>query len=105
MVAGRQPDRLRIAAVRPPCPASDIYVVKANRTGLIQLTDDFGNNLFPGWSPDRDKVVFAHSPTTPPTPDTYDLYVMNADGTAPADLTSSPETRDLYPDWQSLQRD
>jgi hypothetical protein len=30
---------------------------------------------------------------------------VNLDGTAPTNITSSPETRDLYPDWQSLQRD
>jgi TolB protein len=38
----------------------DIHVMNANGGSVTQLTESFGDNLDPTWSPTGDKIVFTH---------------------------------------------
>jgi TolB protein len=83
------PDGSRIAFAREGRPAqastgnTDIYVVNADGTDFVRLTDDPMMEYAPTWSPDGSRIAFeAYDLATggnPPSP--LRLYVMNADGT------------------------
>lgn len=83
------PDGSRIAFAREGRPAkaatgnTDIYVVDADGTDVVRLTDDPMMEYAPTWSPDGSRIAFAAydlaSGGNPPSP--LRLYVMNADGT------------------------
>jgi hypothetical protein len=83
------PDGSRIAFAREGRPAkaatgnTDIYVVNADGTDLVRLTDDPMMEYAPTWSPDGSRIAFeAYDLATggnPPSP--LRLYMMNADGT------------------------
>jgi Tol biopolymer transport system component len=83
------PDGSRIAFAREGRPAkaatgnTDIYVVNADGTDVVRLTDDPMMEYAPTWSPDGSRIAFAAydmaSGGNPPSP--LRLYVMNADGT------------------------
>jgi WD40-like Beta Propeller Repeat len=83
------PDGSRIAFAREGRPAkaatgnTDIYVVNADGTDVVRLTDDPMMEYAPTWSPDGSRIAFEAydlaSGGNPPSP--LRLYVMNADGT------------------------
>jgi Tol biopolymer transport system component len=83
------PDGSRIAFAREGRPAkaatgnTDIYVVNADGTDVVRLTDDPMMEYAPTWSPDGSRIAFAAYDLAagghPPSP--LRLYVMNADGT------------------------
>ena len=65
------------------------------------LRDD-GNSFFdsgPAWSPDGTKIAF-----TSDRGGDDEIYVMNADGTGPTNLTNN-DAFDFEPDWQTLTND
>ena len=82
------PDGSRIAFAREGRPAkaatgnTDIYVVNADGTDVVRLTDDPMMEYAPTWSPDGSRIAFAAYDLAagghPPSP--LRLYVMNADG-------------------------
>lgn len=71
-----------------------IYVVDANGDNRVKLTRNQNNrNLFPAWSPDGTKIAFwSHREGQP------DIYLMNADGMNPINLTRDPHHEDR-PTW------
>jgi Tol biopolymer transport system component len=74
----------------------EIYVVNADGTGLINLTDHASDDTRPDWSPDGSLIAFQSSRHGNP-----EIYVMHADGsdrTNPRRLTVSPGP-DAAPDW------
>lgn len=83
------PDGSRIAFAREGRPAkaatgnTDIYVVNADGTDVVRITDDPMMEYAPSWSPDGKRIAFEAydlaSGGHPPSP--LRLYVMNADGT------------------------
>lgn len=60
----------------------EIYVMNAEGTGLVNVTDDPGEDWFDGWSPDSSRILF-----TSDRGGTKDIYVVNADGTGLVKLT------------------
>jgi TolB protein len=54
---------------------SNIYVMNADGTGLIQLTDNNGYNSVPDWSPDDQFIAFQSARSGK-----NGIYVMDADG-------------------------
>jgi Tol biopolymer transport system component len=74
-----------------------VFTMSADGTNQTNLTGRDGG-WSPAWSPDGSKIVF--SSTNPDTPD-FDIFVMNADGTAVTKLTESGAF-DWEPDWQPL---
>jgi TolB protein len=76
---------------------SDILVINANGKHTAPLTQSFGNNLDPSWSPDGQKIAFDHA-SGPFT----DIYVANADGSGvPTAITATPDVSEFDPDWSS----
>jgi hypothetical protein len=65
-----------------------ICVVNRDGTGFVRLTS--GNHFWPSWSPDGSKLMFGTS--------SYDIWTMNADGTAQTNITASA-AGETYPAW------
>ena len=92
--ASWSPDGARIAFSRRAGTAGDqseIYVMNADGTGQTRLTFD-GANGSPAWSPDGTQIAWARSGR---------LWIMNADGSDQAILTSAA-TFVTGVDWQPL---
>ena len=71
-----------------------IYVVDSNGDNRVKLTRHQNNrNLFPAWSPDGTKIAFWSDREGQP-----DIYLINADGTNPINLTRDPHHEDR-PTW------
>jgi TolB protein len=77
---------------------SNVYVMNANGSLITQLTGKFGNNLYPGWSPQGDKIVFSHTSLGSNKP--QQIYTMNADGTGVTRITRTNDVS-FTPDWGS----
>ena len=63
-------------------------VVNVDGSGLLTLPRSIPATGV--WSPDRRKIVFVSLSQTGPPPPNYDVYVVNADGSALRRLTRSP---------------
>ena len=80
----------------------DIYVMDADGRNLRRLTNHPDIDSLPSWSPDGKRIVFAskrdghvdaiHGFAT------NEIYVMDADGDNPQNLTNNPQ-EDWYPSW------
>jgi hypothetical protein len=66
-----------------------VYVVNDDGTGLAGLAE----GGWPAWSPDGTRIAFSTGL------DNWEIYIMNADGTNPVNLTQSPDTSDSRPAW------
>ena len=82
------PDGSRIVFSSPefgrPRKSSNVYTIRPDGTGLVQLTHDRGgkvNNGADTWSPDGTKIAFLSNRSGE-----YRIYVMNTDGTAVTQL-------------------
>jgi TolB protein len=71
----------------------DIYGVDA--TGIVQLTSSAGDDKYPVFSPDGTKIAFQRAATG----SSYDVMIMDADGTAEHLGIANART----PDWQAVQ--
>jgi Tol biopolymer transport system component len=68
----------------------EIYVVGTNGSNRVRLTNHPARDQAPAWSPDGRKIAFVSDREAPPS---FDLYLMNADGTGVERLTSSGNNR------------
>jgi Tol biopolymer transport system component len=75
-----------IAAVRSRASTSDIYLIDPTGSDEIQLTRDAGLNTSPAWSPDGSRIAFL-STRDGAAENTFELYVMDADGSGQTRLT------------------
>ena len=73
---------------------SEIYVMNVDGTGVTKLThqppEQIPGNFEPNWSPDGHRIAFQKS---------GDIWAMNADGSAPLQLTATPGFDDSDPAW------
>jgi Tol biopolymer transport system component len=67
---------------------TDIYVMNADGSGVRQLTRLPGNDDSPSWSPDGSKIAFADNSDVGGHQVNYQLYVMDANGSHVARLSS-----------------
>jgi len=72
----------------------EIFVMDADGTDQIPLTDNDALDLLPAWSPDGSKTAF-----TSIRDGDWEIFVMNADGTVEDQLTFNT-TQEAGPDWQ-----
>jgi Tol biopolymer transport system component len=70
------------------------YVVRPDGSKLRRIPTDMWVE-YPAWSPDGTRIAFMGGPNGPAE---YDIWVMNADGSNPVQLTDSPGP-DGWPAW------
>ncbi|MHC4566448.1 MAG: DPP IV N-terminal domain-containing protein [Planctomycetota bacterium] len=88
---------------------SQIYVgdFSIRPDGVPQLLNqtNITNNTYrqggPRWSPDGSRIVYSRAPYL--THDN-DIWIRNADGSGPVQLTNTPGIPDGYPDWAIVPR-
>ena len=70
-------------------------MMNADGSKPTRLTDGSGEETFPHWSPDGKKIVYTSGRSSFMWDallgeGSYEIYVMNADGSNPVQLTDSP---------------
>ena len=71
----------------------EIYVMAADGSNQRRLTSNAANDLSPSWSPDGKRIAFISDRDGHVDPrgwTTAEIYVMNADGGNPQNLTNNP---------------
>lgn len=75
---------------------SNVYVVNANGSGMSRLTTTSSAKDFnPSWSPDGKRIAFETDRHARPNSANREIYAMNDDGSSPARLTFSEDSRDV----------
>ena len=72
---------------------SEVMVMNADGTGVVNLTRNPWFDGWPSWSPDGSRIAFSSNRT-----DTYQIHVMKADGSGVERVVESPYT-DVRPQW------
>lgn len=80
----------------------DIYTMRAapqnsDTNPPVNLTRNTADDSDAAWSPDGQEIAF-----TSDRSGDGEIWVVGADGTDPSNLTHSPASEDLQPDWQPL---
>jgi Tol biopolymer transport system component len=92
------PDGNTIAFSSPVPPSTtdppEIFAINSNGMGLVRLTTNPAFDAYPAYSPDGTKIVFISNRTG-----VDQVWVMNADGSNPTQLTFDPGRKDQLPDW------
>jgi TolB protein len=73
---------------------NEIYVSRANGTGVRRLTNSPGIDVSPSWSPDGSKIAFTSDRTGLPA-----VYIMESDGSDQHRLTTLSNTYEDSPSW------
>jgi TolB protein len=78
---------------------AEIYVIKADGTGLTRLTTNTEEERSPAWSPDGQRIAFSCRKGTQGG-NTLEICIMNADGTGVTKVTDN-DVADLSPHWSA----
>ncbi len=71
-----------------------VFSVRPDRSDTRQLTHSAAAKAFPAWSRDRAKIAFTSLASGAP-----EIWVMDADGGNPRQVTSAPRSGNLVPTW------
>jgi Tol biopolymer transport system component len=100
------PDGSKIAFWSGRAASGEIYVMNPDGSGVTRLTTNDAQSIQPEWSPDGSKLVFSRLTGCDSYSGfcDYDLFVMNADGSGAAQLTSASSDNDAAwsPDGGSI---
>jgi TolB protein len=77
------PDGTRIAFSSFQSGANKVFVMNADGTDRVRLTDMPGNEFGPSWSPDGARLAFDSDAVGQ-----NDVFVINADGTGLVNITN-----------------
>ena len=96
------PDGKRIAFTSGRQDSREVYVMKAipqdkDTNPPTNLTSNAADDSDPAWSPDGRKIAF----TSDRTGDA-EIWVVGTGGAAPSNLTKSPTSEEIQPDWQPV---
>jgi Tol biopolymer transport system component len=79
------------------CP-TDIYLMDADGSNVVRLTDDPAGEFMPRWSPDGRLIAFVREGD--PGAGTYEaIYTMRPDGTDVSQVSSGDRGSDFWPSW------
>jgi Tol biopolymer transport system component len=78
------------------CP-TDIYVMDADGSNVVRLTDDPADEFQPVWSPDGSRIAFARSLSDQLSHPA--IFTMNPDGTDVRQVSEATEGSDWSPTW------
>jgi WD40-like Beta Propeller Repeat len=84
------PSGLQLAFTVDAGGVQQIYRIDSDGTDLTPLTSAASDSGDPAWSPDGSKIAFSRG---------GDLFTMNPDGTAEANLTNTPGAAEYGPNW------
>ena len=102
------PDGERIVFLRNADPsgnsnATEIWVMRADGSGQMQLTDNAVQDDQPSWSPSGRRIVFQRDADGFEGPDDGELWVMRADGSRERQITDNA-VEDNEPVWSPTRR-
>jgi Tol biopolymer transport system component len=90
-------------------PNYDLFVVNTDTSGLRRLTEGPAYDMYPTWSPDGARIAFESTRATPvdfegPARDPertadFDVFVVDADGGEPENLSRDVQRLQKFPDW------
>src|SRR5690606_1006773 len=80
------PDGTKIATVRSVGGDLEIAAITVATQQNVNLTNSTGTDTQPSWSPNGDRIVFMSVRVGG-----SNIWVMNADGSSPTQLTTSPD--------------
>lgn len=90
------PDGTKIAFTRDPAEEGrsvgpgDIFVMGADGSDPINLTNHGADDTWPSWSPDGSRIAFASDRTGD-----FEVFVMQADGSAAVNVSNRPGSADF----------
>lgn len=87
------PEGTKIAFISARDGNAEVYVIDADGSNPVNLTQHPGQDHEVAWSPDGTKIAF-----TSRRDSNAEIYVMNADGSQPIRLTHEPGS-DYSPSW------
>lgn len=88
------PDGLRIAFESERDGNYDVFIMNANGSSPVNITNSAGYDGSPSWSPDGTSIVFQSNRGGKP-----EIYTIGIDGTGLTRLTDNSAT-DAWPDWR-----
>jgi Tol biopolymer transport system component len=83
-----------VFSAAPGTGSMNLYVVNADGSGRRRITRMIGNEIVPVWSPRGNKIAFERE-----NDGDRSIWVMNADGTRPRQLTTGFDRGFEYPAW------
>ena len=92
--------KIAYAGTNPVTQSQDIYVMNADGTGAVSLTEGMGVRIEerqPAWSADGQWIAFSAS--TGVTNVSYRIWVMRADGSEKRQVVTSDVGFDMAPTW------
>lgn len=98
--ASVSPDRTKIAFTSTRDQArGEIYVMDADGSDVVRLTDNAAQDLAPVFSPDGSTIAFSHQDISSGN---NGVWIMNADGSNPRQLTTTGIPSSFSPDGARL---